>query len=532
MTAGEPFRALSREELVFWDKLCTRVLSSLYEELTPAVAVLKKNQNVRIPGVDDTASPKPHPRNINGEGLRLGGLSGALEPSRPATPPSAGSSVELPVLPALKPNGAIVTNLGAIVTNLGANGVTDGSDAGVEPTVVPKKRGRPPKLFDEHGSEIKRPVGRPRKPPKLDGSAEGKPQQGELKQEIEANCNGEVPGASGSAASGTGKSDANLHHNTSIINSFTEANGTAVRSTGQHQGSSSIRVVQSSTPAADFLKLIGARITGVTAPLAANTPAKPPSPSPRKMIHLSGARMSEARLRQQDLSTPLKPVTKKSRGSGASSTNSQSLVSSGRRDPSTPNTTIRSPARKLATRPRKENASKPSAVANNDAIREALPSMDHLDQTEDLAAPYMSKDVTDSALSFRPLAVLPRRDHAQEKPVDTAAAPVRPLAPTRSPSIVAVDADRNISKAKGKARARSPSITLISTPVRRMIPFVELPSSRKVRVIRKQRPVRPPVDRAKVVIAVSKRRRAVLIQKGYYGTSSLRIILTSRCIQG
>jgi len=454
------------------------------------VAVLKDNPSVIIPGVEGASSPKPLVRATDGE--------------------RNGSAIEPPPSPSPSPRSAPSMPSQNIVPS-GTVNQTVNPGAGTHPNGPPKKRGRSPKFYGENGVVIKRPVERPRKSTN-DGPALSQPAEVRQQDEATGSANNidviTEPQAGAGAGPGSNQHEARL----------------AIQ-TDRSSGGSGSDPANSITPAADFLKLIGARQKSLLVPprsssaaldpgIAMNeptstaaTPVASQSQSPRKTIHLSSGKTSEAHLRQKDVQTPTKVDVKKAKP-------------------------VKTDSVKAAAAANVESLRIPIHTGRASSLTSSLPT-GFIPDVGDLSryrekssngvgrnreAPPIDED--DQSLHHPPSG--PSLFRHEDFEHSTLAAPAPSASRIRSPSVVITSQSRPapLDLLKKKALNPFPSIVLISTPRKRMIPVVELPSPRKIWEITKVKPIRPPMDRAKVVLDVSRRRRRLLIQRGHYGMSS------------
>jgi len=387
-------------------------------------------------------------------------------------------------------------------------------------------RRRPLKLFDVSAAQIKRPPGGPRKV---------KSSEAAMLQEIVQSLEGDT--AAFLINGGTLLGPDNGHHR-----SKTGTSGTSIPNPVSS-------IASSSTPAADFLKLIGARPKSTP---SAAVPAMPLSQSPKRTIHLSGGHASEARLRKRDVRPPTNTVKQarapsspvKGRDAPGSSGDARSRPTqkasfasalpaqptlSAARGPPRPSQSsglasqLTIPNGDLTQLPASAVFDRlPSSASAGTASRDDVATGEVSNGRNQAASSENSAHVADHGLPSPPATqdtVSYDPNHQVKTLLASLAARSQPRR-LRSPSIIAIESPAPLNTSVKQARARSPSITLISTPRKRLIPIVELLSS--ARKVWKAKSIRPPIDRVKVVIGIARRRRALLIKRGFYGTSISR----------
>lgn len=293
--------------------------------------------------------------------------------------------------------------------------------------------------------------------------------------------------------------------------------------------------------------------------------------SPKRIIDLSGGRSVQASLKDDDVITPTKVFLAQSKASNFKKNGSASQMPKPRVSftgpdfPTSPDATANDFERDapeniaaamltpITALPAMSSQNEPSAIPDKSKRRET--STDAPTRFGKRREPP-SPEPDSSATRLRSSSVPRPLSAPSSEPSNGRANPLR-HAPSVSSPLSIRSSKEVISHGNSSTHARSPSTPLRSpTPRPRLTPFVEIVSPVRARrasnPLRKQKPgstryahsplvvqrrpalsrpikhrlPRPPVDRAVVVIPISRRRRNALIQKGYYGKRAIVTVLT------
>ena len=483
MTAGEACRTLSRDERIFWNKLRMSFPSSPWLKLmADLVAVLRKNASVVIPAANgSTAFSRITPQAVVGETLasntvESGGFEAVTHQANwDAIPQTALDPLETAMIGPRAQSSDSVPNIRrpeqySVLTPQGSTGSHTGGQQGVTKLGQAVTQGNT--VSTETSGQSRQNEGR-------NGNISG-------------TTNKNTP-KSNTVNGGSGSGDAAKSHG--VISGITTiaSNNNAAQPSVWREGLKS-KIAQSSTPAADLLRILNSRQKATPAPA---TPSHSCSPSEKKKIHLSSGRSSDAHIRLRDVGSPTKVL----KGKFELSSSSDTLVASGSQNHASLPGVSSIPNPDLAMGDLQTLKSVP--VINQEGAGSSL-----TENSRGRSRPMNGRDSmrsagNDSESLLTPPVACPPHMHSP-KP--------------QSPRSVHVDGQQftPLSLPDAPRSVRSPSISIVKTPKQRMVPVVELPVSQKVR---KLILLRPPVDRAKVVINVTEQRRAHLIRRGFYGTS-------------
>ena len=313
-------------------------------------------------------------------------------------------------------------------------------------------------------------------------------------------------------------------------------------------------------------------------PLAFGQISTPLGSSPRRVIDLSGSKVSMAEMRKTDVNSSTKVAVEKKKGKGVDESpfTSISLLQDDQAGPSQqlsqPLPDILEPPSEPLTLAEAIPAFDAPEISQMEALVKEI-AMDMVDMTVTQATPlaYGSQGPRRIQLSttqflaqkrakFKPITRVVQESPEPSPKVETATSQIKPRKSlngmrwgkshshtplmTRSASRAPASAtrfrvdtnkrtplqtrqmeNRSIKpffKPKQRAVTRSPSIQVLSAPKSKTVPVIELTVAPKVELKRRRMNL-VPIDRAKVVLSISRRSRAKLIQMGVYGECLISI---------